>query len=146
MKLNITYSEEKNQEEIEIISHPSNQSFLNQLTKNFNQPQTLIVTQPSNNRQKIIAISDIEAITALGHLSKVTLTNQESYFYSKRIKELTFLNQHNLYQINQSTFINLMCVTSFQVEKHARLEILTHSQTSYIVSRHYVKQIKERLV
>ncbi|HCM89379.1 MULTISPECIES: LytTR family DNA-binding domain-containing protein [Vagococcus] len=146
MKINVKYLEEKNKDELDIISHPSNQLLLDKLTKTIQIPQTLIVTQPNNNRQKIITISDIEAITTLGHVSKIILTNQESYFYPKRIKELTFLTQNNLYQINQSTIINLNHVYTFQVEKHARLEIITKSQQHYIVSRHYVKQIKERLL
>ena len=146
MKFNFHWNETQDTQQIDLISHPNNKLFLQSIETHFNKEHTLVVTHPSNGRNQVIQVKEIEAIEALGHLSKVILQNQESYFYPKRLKELAFLEEFDLYQINQSTLINLKEVHLFQTEKHARIEIITKSHQHYMVSRHYAKTIKERLL
>ena len=146
MKFNFHWKTDKKTNEVDLISHPNNKELLLQLEKTLTTKETLIVTSPSNNRKQHINIIDIESISSLGHLSKITLGNQKEFFYSKRLKELTFLEVHDLLQINQSTIINLKKIDLFQTEKHARLELVTRSKQTYIVSRHFAKNIKERLL
>lgn len=144
MKLNFYWEEKQATNRVDIFSHPINQKQVSKIKELFN--QTLLLTEPSNNRKKVIPIDEIESIISLGHLSKVTLINQENYFYDKRLKELHYLEELHFNQINQSTIINLNQISSFQAEKHARLELITKSNQHYIVSRHYTKQLKERLL
>lgn len=144
MKLNFYWEEKQSTNRVDIFSHPINQKQVSKIKELFN--QTLLLTEPSNNRKKVIPVDEIEAIISLGHLSKVTLINQENYFYDKRLKELRYLEELHFNQVNQSTIINLNEISSFQAEKHARLELITKSNQHYIVSRHYTKQLKERLL
>ena len=146
MKLNFHWNDSKNINQVDLISHPGNKELLLTLETYLNKDRTLLVTHPSSGKHQVILINDIESITALGHLSKVTLKSQDSFFYSKRLKELTFLESFNLVQINQSTLINLQEIKLFQTEKYARIELITKSNQHYMVSRHYAKTIKEKLL
>lgn len=145
MKFLFSWNDSKEKELVEIISHSQNKQTLVDLVNRLNQSKTLTCNHPSSNRKQAIPIQDIESIISLGHVSKVILTNQDYYFYPKRLKELVFLEAEGLYQINQSTIINLEYVQQFQSEKHARLELTTTHQNNYVVSRHYAKNIKEKL-
>lgn len=145
MKIHFTWEEKKDKQTLDIISHPDNKNKLLGLDKLIDTNKTLLVTSPNNNRKQVILISNIESINAVGHLTKITLVDQTNYFLSQRLKELHFLEKDNLYQINQSTIINLRQIKLFQAEKHARLELMTYSGQAFIVSRHYAKIIKERL-
>ena len=86
MKFNFHWNETQDTQQIDLISHPNNKLFLQSIEMHFNKEHTLVVTHPSNGRNQVIQVKEIEAIEALGHLSKVILQNQESYFYPKRLK------------------------------------------------------------
>jgi DNA-binding LytR/AlgR family response regulator len=135
MKINFHWNNEKAIDEVDLISHPHNKEQLLKLKASLEQEKTLLMTHPSNNRKQLIPISQIEAITSLGHLTKVLTIENEFFFLD-----------NGLYQINQSTLINLKEIKLFQTEKHARLELITKTNQHYLVSRHYAKTIKERLL
>ncbi|MEG0256580.1 MAG: LytTR family DNA-binding domain-containing protein [Vagococcus sp.] len=145
MKINFSWDTQKETNVIDIISHPDNKTQLLELDSLINKEKMLLVTSPSNSKKHLIPISNVESISAMGHLTKVTLIDQSTYFLQQRLKELIFLEDHHLYQINQSTIVNLRQIKLFQVEKYARLELITLTEQSFIVSRHYAKTIKERL-
>lgn len=146
MKINFHWNNEKAIDEVDLISHPHNKEQLLKLKASLEQEKSLLVTHPSNNRKQLIPISQIEAITSLGHLTKVLTIENEFFFLNNRLKELNYLEDNGLYQINQSTLINLKEIKLFQTEKHARLELITKTNQHYLVSRHYAKTIKERLL
>lgn len=146
MKINFHWNNEKAIDKVDLISHPHNKEQLLKLKESLEQEKTLLVTHPSNNRKQLIPISQIEAITSLGHLTKVLTIENEFFFLNNRLKELDHLEDNGLYQINQSTLINLKEIKLFQTEKHARLELITKTNHHYLVSRHYAKAIKERLL
>lgn len=125
MKINFHWNNEKAIDEVDLISHPHNKEQLLKLKASLEQEKTLLVTHPSNNRKQLIPISQIEAITSLGHLTKVLTIENEFFFLNNRLKELNYLEDNGLYQINQSTLINLKEIKLFQTEKHARLELIT---------------------
>lgn len=146
MKFNFHWNATKDTNQVDLISHPDNKELLHSLENYINKDRTLLVTHPSSGRHQVIQVSDIESVTSLSHLSKITLKNQDSFFYSKRLKELSFLESYDLFQINQSTLINLREIKLFQTEKYARIELITKSNQHYMVSRHYAKTIKEKLL
>lgn len=145
MKINYHWNEKQAVDQVELISHPSNQEFISKLTLNRQSVQKLTLINPLNNRQELVDISEIESFQTLGHLSKVYLNNQREYFYSKILKELFELEEWGFYRVNQSTILNLKAVNSFASESHARLAVVLNNGKSYIVSRHYAQNIKERL-
>lgn len=75
----------------------------------------------------------------------IYLLNQQEYILQKRLKDLTDLENLNFYRINNSQILNLNAVHSFQLGEHARLEVHTKTGSTYVVSRHYAKKIKEKL-
>ncbi|MFI3620699.1 LytTR family transcriptional regulator DNA-binding domain-containing protein [Vagococcus fluvialis] len=117
MKINFHWNNEKAIDEVDLISHPHNKEQLLKLKASLEQEKTLLVTHPSNNRKQLIPISQIEAITSLGHLTKVLTIENEFFFLNNRLKELNYLEDNGLYQINQSTLINLKEIKLFQKER-----------------------------
>ncbi|MGM0168121.1 hypothetical protein IGI39_003133 [Enterococcus sp. AZ135] len=145
MNINFTWVKEKALNEIDIFANPENETKLLHLQKNLNQEQEILAVDPKNNRSIKLPLNQIEFFETMGHLVKVNLLNQQTYILQKRLKELINLENENFYRINNSQVLNLNIVDSFQLGEHARLEVHTKTKAAYVVSRHYAKNIKERL-
>ncbi|MBO0452899.1 LytTR family DNA-binding domain-containing protein [Candidatus Enterococcus murrayae] len=145
MNINFTWVKEKALNEIDIFANPENKTKLQQLEKHLNQAHEIVAVDPKNNRSIKIPLHQIESFETMGHLVRVNLPNQQTYILQKRLKELSYLESQNFYRINNSQMLNLKAVQSFQLGEHARLEVHTKTSTAYVVSRHYAKNIKERL-
>ncbi|EOH76824.1 LytTR family DNA-binding domain-containing protein [Enterococcus malodoratus] len=145
MHINFTWVKEKAINEIDIFANPENEARLLHIEKQLQQEQELLAIDPKNNRSVKLSLNQILSFETLGHLVKVTLLDQKSYILQKRLKELTALESQNFYRINNSQILNLNCIQSFQLGEHARLEVHTQTASIYVVSRHYAKNIKEKL-
>ncbi|MGY3766166.1 LytTR family DNA-binding domain-containing protein [Vagococcus vulneris] len=147
MKININHiwQDSKKPNTIDIVSHPVNKTILEKLDTLLNGINQIKATDMINNRNILLNLTEIEAITALSHMSQIITTEGKRYFLSKRLKELNYLEQESFYRINQSTIINLNQIKTFNVEKYSRLNISMLSDNKYLISRHYAKNIKERL-
>lgn len=146
MHINFTWIKEKALNEIDIFANPANEAKLTNLEKCLQLKQKIVITDPKNNRSLKLPLSQIELFEALGHQVKVILSNQQSGILQNRLKELSHLESENIYRINNSQILNLNCVLAFRLGAHARLEVHTRSGSAYVVSRHYAKKIKERLL
>ncbi|WHF27622.1 LytTR family DNA-binding domain-containing protein [Bacillus altitudinis] len=144
MKFRFFWNQEKDVTEVDVISHPHNQERLQKMTSMLETSTSLTVKDPKNDRQSLLPLEQIEAISALGHMSKVITTQGKTYFLSKRLKDLKSLEREHFYRINNAVILNLAQVDSFVAGTYARLEVETISKNSYTVSRHYAKYIKER--
>lgn len=145
MKFSYLWRDTQEADEIIITSHPVNKKQLLKIEKWLDQEPELLVTNPLNNRKIKVAVSEIESIEAMGHMSRVSLKNNGDYFLQRRIKEVESLKLANFARINQSVVINLACIDSFEASDHAKLLLYTKGDKEYVVSRYYAKQIKERL-
>ncbi|MFJ7732231.1 LytTR family DNA-binding domain-containing protein [Lysinibacillus sp. NPDC097231] len=146
MKFNYTWKNNQSSSEIEIISNPSNKELLSTFEQRFFQSRTLFATDLKTNRQVMIELNDIEVIEASGHFTKIFLIDGTELFLNKILKELSYLESFGLVRINNSLILNMNQISSFASGSHARLEVITKQQNKYIVSRHYAKSIKERLI
>ncbi|MBD8006899.1 LytTR family DNA-binding domain-containing protein [Bacillus norwichensis] len=146
MKFNYIWKNNQPSSEIEITSNPSNKELLSTFEQRFFQPMTLFATDLKTNRQVMIELNDIEVIEASGHFTKIFLIDGTELFLNKILKELAHLESFGLVRINNSMILNLNQIRSFASGSHARLEVITKQQNKYIVSRHYAKSIKERLI
>lgn len=146
MNINFTWVKEKALNEIDIFANPENKTTLKRLEKQLQQEQELLAIDPKNNRSIKIQLDQILPFETMGHLVKVYLLNQQEYILQKRLKDLMGLENLNFYRINNSQILNLNAVHSFQLGEHARLEIHTKTGSTYVVSRHYAKKIKEKLL
>ncbi|WP_100065492.1 LytTR family DNA-binding domain-containing protein [Miniphocaeibacter massiliensis] len=59
--------------------------------------------------------------------------------------EETFIDK-NIIRINNSVFININYIKSFQSLKNARIEVVLEGGIKYFVSRYYIKNFRERLL
>lgn len=80
----------------------------------------------------------------MAHLSKVTTINHEIFYTQGPLKQFEALKNTTLIRINNGTIINLALIISFNNGKYARLEVQTKTR-AFIVSRHYAKQLKEKM-
>ena len=136
MNINFTWVKEKALNEIDIFANPENRAKLERLEKQLQQEQEIVAIDPKNNRSIKLPLDQIVSFETMG---------QQNYLMQKRLKELVTLESQNFYRINNSQILNLNCVQSFQLGEHARLEVHTKTDSTYIVSRHYAKKIKEEL-
>jgi len=146
MKFNFIWKNNKSSSEIEIISNPSNKELLSTFEQQFFQSITLSATDFKTNRQVMIELNNIEVIEASGHFTKIFLIDGTELMLNKILKELSYLESFGLVRINNSMILNLNQIRSFASGSHARLEVITKQQNTYIVSRHYAKSIKEKLI
>ncbi|MFJ5763799.1 LytTR family DNA-binding domain-containing protein [Lysinibacillus sp. NPDC093210] len=146
MKFNYIWKNKQSTSEIDIISNPSNKELLLTFEQHFSQPIKLSATDFKTNRQVMIDLNNIEAIEASGHFTKIFLVDGTELLLNKILKELAYLESFRLVRINNSMILNLNQIHSFASGSHARLEVITKQQHKYIVSRHYAKSIKEKLI
>lgn len=144
-KLNQIWNDSKKMNEIDVISHSINKETIENMENYLNKENQINVIDIKNNRNVVIYLSQIEAITSLGHMSQVVTSEGDKYHLNKRLKELSYLENEFLCRINQSTILNVKKITEFNVEQYSRLSITTSSKNNYLTSRHYAKNIKERL-
>mgnify|MGYP000602593651 CR=1 FL=1 len=145
MNINFTWVKEKALNEIDIFANPENRIVLERLEQQLQQEREILAIDPKNNRSVKIQLDQILSFETMGHLVKIYLLNQQEYILQKRLKDLTDLENLNFYRINNSQILNLNAVHSFQLGEHARLEVHTKTGSTYVVSRHYAKKIKEKL-
>ncbi|GGI65183.1 hypothetical protein GCM10011482_08370 [Enterococcus alcedinis] len=131
--------------EVNIIANEKNQAEVEKISKHLNTVTNLSVINPTNDRKLLLPLTEIECFESFGHLCKVFTKEQDVYLIQKRLKEIPKMNLHHFQQINNATILNIAMIQSFHSGEHARLEVHTTTNQSYIVSRHYAKQIKEKL-
>lgn len=146
MKFSYIWKSNQPASEIEIISNPSNKELLSTFEQRFFQSITLNATDFKTNRQVMIELGKIEVIEASGHFTKILLLDGRQLLLNKILKELSYLEPFGLVRINNSMILNLNQIHSFASGSHARLEVITKQQNKYVVSRHYAKFIKEKLL
>lgn len=145
MNINFTWVKEKALNEIDIFANPENRIVLESLEHQLQQEREILAIDPKNNRSIKIQLNQVISFETMGHLVKIYLLNQQEYILQKRLKDLMDLENLNFYRINNSQILNLNAVQSFQLGEHARLEVHTRTGSTYVVSRHYAKKIKEKL-
>lgn len=145
MKITYQWEVEQPEKEVRVISHPINQQMVQQFERIIQAERNLTVVDSRNNRKYVIKLTEINYIEAFAHLSKVYLIDGREYLLQKKLKELNELEIFHFYRINHSTIVNMEQVASFAVGTQARLELFTKNRQKLMVSRHYAKQIRERL-
>lgn len=146
MRLTYFWDNYKEKNEIEITSHPINEQTLKNLMASLDEQPMIPVKDIKTERIQKIPLAEIEVISAFGHLTKVHMIHGGEYFLQKRLKELMSLEKNHFYRINNSTILNTKQIKSFSAGSQARLEVYTKTNNQYVVSRHYAKYLKEKLL
>lgn len=145
MKINYTWKKSYSSEEIGVILNPLNEHLKANLEKNLLDSPMLEVFNSSNNRKTSISCLSVFSIEAMGHLSIVRTVDNKTFYVKGRLKEFEYLEEFYIRRISNSVLLNLSQIESFNATKYACLEVQTKLGETYIVSRHYAKQIKEKL-
>lgn len=145
MKMNLTWDHAYPLGAIGVKLNPEDRAILPPLERLLNQPPDVSLIDPSNNRELKMPVGSIVSITAMDHLSKVTINDKRTLYAKGRLKSLSALEVHGIMRINNSTMLNLAAVKSFRNSAYARLEVVTHDDETFFVSRYYAKRIREGL-
>lgn len=145
LKINNIWSDLKSIDEIDIVSHPKNEKTIDRIESYLKKGTQINVHEIKTNRIVLIQVSEIESIISIGHISQVLTLEGYNYYLNKRLKDLSYLQSESLFKVNQSTILNLETIVKFNVEQHSRLMVTTNSKNDYLISRHYAKNIKEKL-
>lgn len=145
LKINNIWSDLKSIDEIDIVSHPKNEKTIDRIEAYLKKGTQINVLEIKTNRIVLIQVSEIESIILIGHISQVLTLEGYNYYLNKRLKDLSYLQSESLFKVNQSTILNLETIVKFNVEQHSRLMVTTNSKNDYLISRHYAKNIKEKL-
>ena len=133
-------------DELHICANPENKKEVKKIISIMKKREVITLINPTNSRNVIVEYSEILSIESYTQTSIVKVIGEkQEYFINKRLKELDFLNQYGLFRVSNSIMLNIKSIQSFQVVKNARLNVITKDNHSYTVSRHYAKQIKEKL-
>ncbi|WP_433945069.1 LytTR family DNA-binding domain-containing protein [Paenibacillus sp. SN-8-1] len=103
----------------------------------------IIVINAKNDRNVQIPLNSIAAIQSEDRMCCVHLHNGEKYLLSKRLKVVEEeLGASDFLKINNQTIINTKYIKEFFSTEHARIKAVLTDNTSYLVSRHYIKQFR----
>lgn len=132
--------------ELHLSANPENRNEVEKIISGLVTKEVLQLINPVNNRNVKVEFSKIISIESYTQMSIVRVFEErQEYYINKRLKELDFLNRFGLFRVNNSVMINIKNVQSFQVIENARMDVVMKDNSSYVVSRHYAKKIKEEL-
>ncbi|WP_024621806.1 LytTR family DNA-binding domain-containing protein [Metaclostridioides mangenotii] len=145
MKINILLDKLMSKEELIIKINPENNKLAQNIKDHLNNGRKLTVINAKNDSRHQVDINSVLVFQSEGHMCSVKMKTGELYLINKRLKELEKINENHLSKINNQTIINLDEIEKFSSASNSRLEVSLSDHSSYLVSRNYVKSIKERL-
>lgn len=145
MRINYTWDSTYTKDQVGIRLNPDNQELIPGLEQWAAQTVTLAVTDSLTSRHSQLPYHDVVCIRALDQMSRVFAVDGRTYDTVGRLKALNHLRAYGLWRINNTTILNCRLITSFGTEKYARLTVTTTTGATFMVSRHYAKQILEVL-
>ncbi|WP_185897314.1 LytTR family DNA-binding domain-containing protein [Paenibacillus zeisoli] len=103
----------------------------------------IVVINAKNDRNVQISLNSIAAIQSEDRMCCVHELNGEMYLLSKRLKLVEEeLDESDFMRINNQTLINTKYIKEFFSTEHARIRVVLTNNSSYFVSRHYIKQFR----
>ncbi|AMP21274.1 hypothetical protein AZF37_09075 [endosymbiont 'TC1' of Trimyema compressum] len=113
----------------------------------FRTRKTIVVINAQNNKQIQVYIKDIVAIQPEDRCCNVMMKNGAMYLMNMRLKYVeNNLNLENIIRINNTTMINMEHVLEFSIQDNSRIELFLGNNSSYFVSRYYIKNFRRILL
>ncbi|MGC6769846.1 LytTR family DNA-binding domain-containing protein [Enterococcus sp. LJL128] len=147
MKTEFQTQEEVAVGKVLIMTNPEHQKDWPKLEQAINGiNQTVTAINAVNNRKIQIPVQSIISIESEDRMCNLKLENGNMYLYGKRLKyaEVEF-RSNRFMRINNQTLINLNHVAQFTSSVNARIQLLMKDGTTYIISRHYIKEFRRAL-
>jgi DNA-binding LytR/AlgR family response regulator len=111
-----------------------------------NAASKLTVIDAKNGRQVQIPLSCVAAIESEDRMCNVRVITGERYLLQMRLKAVEeSLNSSHFTKINNQTIINVSFIKEFSSTDHARIKVVLTDQSSFFVSRFYIKNFRGKL-
>lgn len=106
----------------------------------------IVVINAKNNRNVQILLSSIAVIQSEDRMCSVRVITGEMFLLNKRLKVAEECLDSSLFvKINNQTIINTSYIKEFSSTDNARIKVLLTDQSSYFVSRFYIKNFRRNL-
>ena len=87
------------------------------------------------------------AIQSEDRFCNVIMKNGAMYLMNMRLKYVeSNMNLKNIIRINNTTMINIEYVVKFSAQNNSRIEVILGNNSSYFVSRYYIKNFRRILL
>lgn len=148
MKITFEADAAMDQRIAKVITHPAEQEHWRHIEGAIQQAeQKLVVINAKNNRNVQIALSTIAVIESEDRMCSVRVITGEMYLLNKRLKAAEAeLDLSFFLRINNQTIINKYYIKEFSSTDNARLQVVLTNESSYYVSRFYIKNFRGNLV
>ncbi|MFB9326815.1 LytTR family DNA-binding domain-containing protein [Paenibacillus aurantiacus] len=108
--------------------------------------QKIVVLNAKNGRSVEVARSTIAVMQSEDRMCSVRLITGEMFLLNKRLKYVEDdLDPAEFLKINNQTIINTRYIQEFFSTEHARVKVVLEDQSSYFVSRHYMKSFRGKI-
>ncbi|HEY4432672.1 MAG TPA: LytTR family DNA-binding domain-containing protein [Paenibacillus sp.] len=127
-----------------VTTHPAEKEHWGKIKEAINNSEKkIIVINAKNDRNVQILISSITVIESEDRMCSVRVITGERYLLNRRLKfaEECF-NSASFLKINNQTIINRCYIKEFSSTDNARIKVILTDDTSYFVSRYYIKNFK----
>ena len=105
----------------------------------------LVVINPKNNRSVQILLSSIVVIESEDRMCNVRVNTGEMFLLGKRLKIVEESLDFHFIKINNQTILNTTYIKEFSSTDHARIKVVLTDNSSYFVSRFYMKNFRGNL-
>lgn len=127
-----------------VTTHPAEQEHWGDIEEAIHSAEKkIVVINAKNGRNVQILISNIAVIESEDRMCGVCLITGERYLLNKRLKYVEdTLGSPRFLRINNQTIINTTYIQEFTSTDNARIKVSLTDQSSYYVSRYYIKNFR----
>ena len=100
----------------------------------------------SKGQKRLVAVEDIQALTAVGHYTEVTLKDAQKHIYQHGLAELLDRLPENFIRIHRSHAINIKFMDALLTDSGSKYNLRLKTGEMLPVGRKYLKKLDEVLV
>lgn len=129
-----------------VITNPAEQENWIHIEEALNTTEKkLVVINAKNNRNVQILLSYIAVIESEDRMCSVRVITGEMFLLNKRLKFVEESLDSHFLKINNQTIVNTSYIKEFSSTDNARIKVILNDNSSYFVSRFYIKNFRGKL-
>ncbi|OAB27029.1 hypothetical protein PMSD_23925 [Paenibacillus macquariensis subsp. defensor] len=130
-----------------VTTHPAEQENWRNIKEAIDSSEKkLVVMNPKNDRNVQILLSSIAVIDSEDRMCSVRVITGEMFLLNKRLKFVEeILDSPHFLKINNQTIVNTGYIKEFSSTDNARIKVILTDNSSYFVSRYYIKNFRGKL-
>ncbi|KGE19785.1 LytTR family DNA-binding domain-containing protein [Paenibacillus wynnii] len=147
MEIIFEANSELNRRVAKITTHPAEKEHWGHIKEVLdNSEKKMVVINARNNRSVQISLSSIVVIESEDRMCSVRVITGEMYLLNNRLKVAKeSLDSNHFIKINNQTIINTSYIKEFSSTDNARIKVILTDDSSYFVSRFYLKNFRGNL-